>query len=105
MPSDGAGTSSKVFTSASCSKGGSEAEQAMRVGNPYEPPLAMAEPLPAASAGQLPEELIEALRQTRPWVAFLAILGFVGSGLFMLGGLALFVVGVAVKGAGKEAFP
>ncbi|MGH7135769.1 MAG: hypothetical protein ACREHD_08520 [Pirellulales bacterium] len=44
--------------------------------------------------------VIELLAQTRPWVMFIAILGFISSGLMILGGLFAAVVLVAMGGAG-----
>lgn len=73
--------------------------------NPYEPPLAGGEAFPATAVRELPEGLFEALRQTRPWVVFLAILGFIACAFMALGGLALLAFGGAMGSAGKAAFP
>lgn len=55
----------------------------------------------AASPGS-----IEALRLTRPWVLFLAILGFIGAGFMVLAGLVMMMAG-AMAGAlaGSKEFP
>jgi hypothetical protein len=71
--------------------------------NPYAPP-ASADPYGALSGpapdgapvdgGAVPDAIVEHLRGTRPWVMFLAVIGFLGSGLIVLLGL-----GVAIAGA------
>ncbi len=42
--------------------------------------------------GHLTGAILEHLRRTRPWVMFLAILGFIGTGLMMLAGVAMFLI-------------
>jgi len=42
--------------------------------------------------------MIEALRQTKPWVTFLAVLGFIGCSLMVIGGLVMLVSGAAIGG-------
>ena len=39
--------------------------------------------------------MMESLRSTRPWVNFLAVLGFIGCGLMVLGGLFITMVGAS----------
>jgi hypothetical protein len=59
--------------------------------NPYEPPTSAYDgnyTNPNAGA-VVSDSIIASLRKTRPWVAFLAILGFIGAGLMVLGGLAV----------------
>jgi len=46
------------------------------------------------------EGIASALRKTRPWVMFLGILGFIGTGLMLLGGVGLTIVGLAGMGPG-----
>jgi hypothetical protein len=64
--------------------------------NPYEPPRADSAYVPAEAAtgddAAVPEPIIEELRGTRPWILFLAILGFLGTGLMVLLGLAMFAM-------------
>lgn len=65
--------------------------------NPYEPPSG-AEPgaLPIASDGshtQISSRIVAALEQTRPWVTFLSVMGFVSVGFIVLGSVALIVAG------------
>ncbi len=40
-------------------------------------------------------QTLEMLRQTRPWVLFLSILGFISAGLMILGGGCMSIVGLA----------
>jgi hypothetical protein len=64
--------------------------------NPYSPPAAadFARPVPRApEEGLVPDSILEAMRQTSPWVTFLSILGFIGAGLMVLGGLVVLVAG------------
>ena len=62
--------------------------------NPYAAPVS-----DAARTGPLDEdrlvtpEILEALVQTRPWVVFIAVLGFVGAGFLVLGAVATFSFG------------
>jgi hypothetical protein len=66
--------------------------------NPYQPPRAIDHgPLPyaqnAPGPDAVPGAILEAMRQTRPWVTFLAVLGFIGTGLMVLAGLVMMVMG------------
>jgi hypothetical protein len=64
--------------------------------NPYEAPRAGVMDAPRAQGladGDLPESVVTLLRQTRPWVLFLAILGFLGAGFCALAGLFVAVAG------------
>jgi hypothetical protein len=49
----------------------------------------------APSAQGITSQMIESLEQTRPWVRFLSILGFVGTVLMVLAALLMMVVGGA----------
>jgi len=51
--------------------------------NPYSPPFSPAEPPIAWTS----EPVIESLRQTRPWVMLLSIVGFIGAAIIFLAGL------------------
>jgi len=57
------------------------------------------EPQPSDAFGTGPAQvtplMVEMLRQTRPWVNFLSVLGFVGTALLLLTGAATLVLGVA----------
>lgn len=64
--------------------------------NPYEPPRA-GQLFPDESkpdSNTVPPAIIEILRQTKPWVSLLGVLGFVGSALMLLAGF-----GIALSGA------
>ena len=47
-------------------------------------------------AGQVPAGTIRALKETRPWVLFLAILGLIGTALMLLGALSVTMMGSMV---------
>jgi hypothetical protein len=68
--------------------------------NPYTAPSAtVAHPGTYGSSpvGTVSAGAVEALRQTRPWVFFLAILGFIGSGFMVLAGLAVVAMGSVMR--------
>jgi hypothetical protein len=73
--------------------------------NPYAPPQAGYDFGPGAQApaeaGGVPDTVVEQLRATRPWVLFLAIMGFLGSGLLGLVGLIFLAAGSVGPGGGK----
>ena len=80
--------------------------------NPYSPPLTSypdtARPYQQpflAEAG--PTQLtIDVLRQTKPWVMFVSVLGFLGSALCALAGVGMMVIGAfGGMGAHTPAFP
>ena len=69
--------------------------------NPYQAPAApIPSPSLAAAGNWATVPVIELLGQTRPWVMFIAILGFILSGLTIIGGLFAAVVLIAMGGAG-----
>ncbi len=59
--------------------------------SPYSPPVAD-RPLRTRSVlgrdDVVTPRIMAAMRQTRPWVTFMAVLGFIGTGLMVLGGIA-----------------
>ncbi len=60
--------------------------------NPYLSPISDGPPSPEAGRrgdDVLTPRVLAAMSQTRPWVTFLAVLGFVGAGFMVLGGLAM----------------
>lgn len=61
-------------------------------GSVYAPPAGSIINTPSKSA-EVSHGTVEALRQTRPWVLFLAILGLVVTGLMLLGGLVMLAGG------------
>lgn len=59
--------------------------------NPYQPPTASYDDRAQTGDGEVPPEIVEAMRQTRPWVLFLGVLGFLSVGLMALLGLGVMV--------------
>lgn len=49
--------------------------------------------------------LYESMRGTKPWVRFLAVLGFIGSGLMVLGGFFMLIGGGLMAVSDKQAMP
>jgi hypothetical protein len=68
--------------------------------DPYQPPVSDlgrgAGMSAAGREGTVPPAVVELLRQTKPWVTFLAIMGFIGAGLIGLAGLAVMAFGAAM---------
>jgi hypothetical protein len=68
--------------------------------NPYQPPET-AVPALAPDAvhdpAAVPDHIVEQLRGTRPWVIFLAVLGFLGGGFMILAGLAMMFLASTMK--------
>jgi hypothetical protein len=56
---------------------------------------------PAADVG-VPPRLVDMLAQTQPWVRFMSVLMFIGSGLCVAGGIVLVSVGGTRRGGGSE---
>ncbi|HEX2573468.1 MAG TPA: hypothetical protein VH877_28220 [Polyangia bacterium] len=70
--------------------------------NPYQPPSTDIDAPSAArhdmqDAGNILPALVESMRLTKPWVKFLGILGFIGSGVMLLLGLFMLIVGANSK--------
>src|SRR5262245_24163986 len=63
--------------------------------NPYQPPRSSDyhDVVGGAATGEVPGEAVEALRETRPWVTFLAVMGFIGAGFMVLAGLGMLIAG------------
>jgi hypothetical protein len=72
--------------------------------DPYRPPTsadyAPSQPGPPGG-GEVPPAILELMRQTKPWVTFLAVMGFIFTGLMVLGGLAV----IAAGSVGKDKSP
>jgi hypothetical protein len=74
--------------------------------NPYSPPAASPAPYPGVSppyeapstAGAVSDLAVEMLRQTRPWVMFLAILSFIACALMIVMGLLMTGIGLMAPG-------
>ncbi len=72
----------------------------------YGAPAAPGAPAPFRSNdAEVSGAAVEAVRQTKPWVTLLGVLGFILSGLFLAGALLMIVFGLfsAVGGAGASA--
>jgi GYF domain 2 len=67
--------------------------------NPYAPPQAdLREVRPGATfQAAVPSEVVEALRQTKPWARLLAVLGFIGIGLMVLASVAMLAFESSMK--------
>jgi uncharacterized membrane protein (DUF485 family) len=55
--------------------------------------------LDAAGSREISADVVELLRQTKPWTRFLAVLGFVGIGLMVLAAFAMLAVGSLGRGS------
>lgn len=62
----------------------------------YAPPGTLVSPS-YQSGAQVPPDAVQALRETRPWVLLLAILGAIVTGLMVLGGMAMMLMGGMVS--------
>ena len=61
--------------------------------NPYQSPAANTEVVqPLIAQGILTENMVKNLSDASPWLRFLGIMGFIGSGLSIMGGLVSLVV-------------
>jgi GYF domain 2 len=74
------------------------------VSNPYATPqAAVVRPTMASSATEsVPEGALEMLRLTKPWVRFLAVLGFIMMGLTILGGIGFAIFSLVGMGTGNS---
>jgi hypothetical protein len=72
--------------------------------DPYQAPMAGAAPSTTGSSTELQATILEAMRQTKPWVTFLSILGFVGAGFLVLAGFLMSVVGAVGDAFDQDAF-
>lgn len=64
--------------------------------NPYSASSYSSQPL--SGEGVVHAEVVLTLQRTKPWMLFLAILGFIGCGLMIIGGIGMLVAG-AVTGS------
>jgi hypothetical protein len=71
--------------------------------NPYAAPVVDQQQHPTtpgmSSDNAVTPAILDAMAQTRPWVLFLSILGFIGAGFMILGSLGLMIAGSAMGGA------
>ena len=71
----------------------------MNVVDPYQPPsVSLDGGSSSSSSGEVGHDVLSPLQQTKPWVTFLAICGFVATGLIVLVGLIMLAVGGFAKG-------
>ncbi len=74
--------------------------------NPYDPPASLGPTVgheaETASGKHHTQRMLEYLRGTRPWVLFIAILGYVGAGFAAIGALAIMAAGT-MSGSGRAA--
>jgi hypothetical protein len=82
--------------------------------NPYSPPAPPGVPLPAAAypmgppaygapaAGAVSDLALDLMRQTRPWVIFLSVLCFLGSGVMLLLSLGAIALGAFASASGAK---
>jgi hypothetical protein len=71
--------------------------------NPYEPPVTDASPV-SEGGGLATGPMLLLLRQTGPWVRLLAAIGYLGSGLLVVAGLAVGGFALAGEGTGLPAW-
>jgi len=67
--------------------------------NPYAPPRADLQGIRPGATFQaaVPSEVVETLRQTKPWARLLAVLGFIGIGFMVLASLAMLAFESSMK--------
>jgi hypothetical protein len=71
--------------------------------DPYRAPVAeLGGTRPSDTAGSVPPEIVDLMRQTKPWVTFMAIVGFIGVVFIFIAGLAIALFG---KSMGKGGLP
>ena len=67
--------------------------------NPHQAPVADLVATPAtAEIDAYTPGMVQALKETKPWVRFLSILGFVGCGLMFLAGVVVMIAGAFAGG-------
>lgn len=66
----------------------------MASGSPYSPPV----PPSGGGHSTITHNMVEALRQTKPWVRFISVLMFIALAFMILGALAMLVVGLVGMG-------
>lgn len=72
----------------------------MDINNPYAAGSEDPRATTAGSESLITPRVYEALGKTKPWVRLLAVLGFIGSGLMLLGGVFMLVGGGLIAAAG-----
>lgn len=73
----------------------------MSYDNPFASPSSSSDGLPGPSEGPVTPLVLAYLRETRPWVLFLSVLGFILSGLMICGGASMALVSMAGSAVGE----
>jgi len=79
--------------------------------NPYASPAPTApygstsEPYRTDDRAEVTGAAVELLRQTKPWVTFLAVMSFLGAGFMLLGGISMVALGAVVPKSGATPIP
>lgn len=97
-PSPQQAATASASVSASAAPGSSVVAATPGPQSVYAPPRATLVP-GATAAGQVSAGSVQALRETRPWVLLLAILGVIVTGLMLLGGFGILVGGMMTAGS------
>lgn len=72
----------------------------MSVQDAYSPPRSVVRDV-AGGSGVMSERVVASLRKTRPWVLFIAILGFIGAAFMVVGSIPMFLGG-SMMGMGGQ---
>jgi len=75
-----------------------QAPGAPQAASPYGPPTGFGQAPGGRPAQTITAGMAQHLQGTRPWVLFLAILGFIGCGLMVIGGLGMLALGGMAAG-------
>jgi hypothetical protein len=79
---------------------------AMTQSNPFHTPMrAMEEPVQSSASGLVTAMIVEQLRQTKPWLIFFAVIGFLMCALMVFGGLGVLAFGSFAAAAADESNP
>ena len=74
--------------------------------NPYQAPGAdLNAPKPTVSSNGLTETMVKYLKEAAPWIRFLGILGFIGSGFTALAGLGIMIAFPFIARLSGEFYP
>ena len=73
----------------------------MSVQDAYAPPRSVVRDVSGGS-GVMSERVLASLRKTRPWVLFIAVLGFIGAAFMLIASLPMFLGGGMMGMSGLE---
>lgn len=62
------------------------------------------EPYRGSEHAEVSMATVDLLKQTKPWVTFLSVMGFIGSGLMLLSGIFMMIAGAFVPKSGPTPF-